>query len=344
MDVYLNKLNQYIYKSNMFMRPVFNLARKNPRHVILCEGEDARVLRATQEILEQKLAKITLIGRPFVIEKRIESLGLTMRPDIDFAVINNENDSRFKEFWTKYYNLSKYKGVSPEEAKREITRNTTLIGALALELGIADALICGTFGKFYDHYQVVKDIIGFDNDKQIAGAMNALILPHGNIFITDTFVNHNPSVEELYHITVKAMRSIEQFGIMPRVALLSHSSFGSDMYSESADKMRKLTQMLKADFPHMEIDGEMHGDAAIVPTILNQVMPDSQLKNPANLLVMPNIEAANIAYNLMRVSTPDGVTVGPILLGLKKPAHIISPISSVRRIVNIVALASAESQ
>lgn len=343
-EVYLNKLNQYIYKSNMFMRPVFNVARKNPKHVILCEGEDERVLRATQEIVEQKLAKITLVGRPFVIEKRVESLGLHIRPDVDFEVINNEHDSRFKDFWNAYYDLTKFKGVSPEEAKREVTRNTTLIGALALNMGIADALICGTFGKFYDHFNILRDVVGYDNPEQIAGTMNALILPHGNLFIADTFVNHNPSVEELYHITLNAILTIQRFGIRPRVALLSHSSFGSDMDSKSAEKMRKLTQMLKVSHPDIEIDGEMHGDAAIVPSILQQVMPDSKLKNAANLLVMPNIEAASISYNLLRVSSPDGVTVGPILMGLKKPVHIISPISSVRRIVNMVALASVESQ
>lgn len=344
LEAYENKLNQYIYRSNMFMRPVFNVARKDPKHVILCEGEDERVLRATQEILDQKLAKITLIGRPFVIQKRIESLGLKMQSDIDFTIINNEHDSRFKEFWTAYYELTKFKGVSPEAARREVTRNTTLIGALALNMGIADALICGTFGKFYDHFNILRDIIGYNNPERIAGTMNALILPNGNLFITDTFVNRNPSVKELYHITLNAMKSIERFGIRPRVAVLSHSSFGSDMHSESAQKMRKLTEMLRVSHPDLELDGEMHGDAAIVPAILQQVMPDSKLKNAANLLVMPNIESASIAYNLMRVSTSDGVTVGPILMGLNKPAHIISPISSVRRIVNMVALASVEAQ
>ncbi len=344
MEEYINKLNQYIYKTNMFMRPVFNLARENPRHVILCEGEDERVLRATQEIIDYNLAKITLIGRPFVIEKRIEALGLNIKPDIDFTIINNEQDVRFKDFWGMYYDSMKYKGVSKEEARREVTRNTTLIGALALKMGIADSLICGTFGKFYDHYKVLRDIIGYDNPEEIAGTMNALILPHGNLFITDTFVNHNPSLNELYHITQKAVKSIERFGIKPKVALLSHSSFGADMSSESANKMRLLSQMLKDKHPTLEVEGEMHGDAAIVPDILNQIMPESRLKHSANLLVMPNIEAANISYNLLRVSSPDGVTVGPILMGLQKPVHVISPISSVRRIVNMVALASVEAQ
>jgi malate dehydrogenase (oxaloacetate-decarboxylating)(NADP+) len=344
MDAYVEQLEQFIYKSNMFMRPVFNSAKKDLKHVILCEGEDERVLRATQEIIKLKLAKVTLIGRPFVIEKRLETLGISIKPEVDFSVINNEHDSRFKDFWITYYNIKKRKGVSPELARREVTRNTTLIGALAIHLGLADALICGTYGKYHDHLTILKDVIGYDNDEEILGAMNALILPQGNLFITDTFVNKNPSLNELYHITKNAIKTVERFGISPKVALLSHSNFGSDICSDSAKKMRDLTNLLKNNFPNLEIDGEMHGDAAIVPSILEQTMPDSNLKHSANLLVMPNIESANISYNLLRVSSPDGITVGPILMGLKKPAHILSPISSVRRIVNMVALASVEAK
>jgi malate dehydrogenase (oxaloacetate-decarboxylating)(NADP+) len=344
MEAYKENLEQFLYKSNMFMRPVFSMARKNIKHVILAEGEDERVLRATQEIIKLNLAKITLIGRPFVIEKRIETLGLNIKPEIDFSIINNENDSRFKDFWSTYYNIKKRKGVSIELAKREVTRSTTLIGALALQLGLADALICGTYGRYSDHLSILRDVIGYDNKEEILGAMNALILPQGNLFITDTFVNKNPSINELHHITINAIKTVERFGIKPRVALLSHSNFGSDLCSDSAKKMRDLTNLLKSEFPDLEIEGEMHGDAAIVPTILEQTMPNSTLKHSANLLVMPNIESASIAYNLLRVSSPDGITVGPILMGLKKPAHILSPISSVRRIVNMVALASVESQ
>jgi malate dehydrogenase (oxaloacetate-decarboxylating)(NADP+) len=345
MDAYLSHLNQYIYKSNMFMRPVFAMARKNPKSVVLCEGEDERILRASQEIIDQNLAKVTLIGRLSVINQRIEKMGLRIRPDTHFTVVNNESDHRFKDYWMYYYDLMKRKGISPEDAKRELIRNTTLIGALLLKMGSADAMICGTFGNYYDHFNIIRDVIGYNNEASIAGAMNALILPHGNIFVTDTFVNRNPNAEELCHITLDAVKTIKRFGIRPRVALVSHSSFGSDMYSESADKMRRLLPMLKAKLPaDVEIDGEMNGDAALMPPIRKQVMPDSSLIGPANLLVMPNIEAANISYNLLRVSSSDGVTVGPILMGLNKPVHIITPISSVRRIVNIVALASVEAQ
>ena len=345
MDGYLSRLKQYIYKSNMFMRPVFSLARKSPKHVVLCEGEDPRVLRATQEIIDQNLAKITLIGRPSVIEARIKTLGLRIQPGKHFDTINNENDPRFKDFWGTYYEQMKRRGISPELARREVTRNTTLIGALSLKMGFADAMICGTFGRYHLHFEYIKDVLGYNNPQKIAGDMNALILPYGNLFIADTFVNRNPNATELAEITLMAIDTIKRFGITPRVALLSHSSFGSDMCSETGAKMREVLALVKDRIPaDIEIDGEMHGDAALIPGIRNQIMPESTLKGPANLLIMPNIEAANISYNLLRVSSPDGVTVGPILMGLNKPAHIISPISSVRRIVNMVALASVEAQ
>jgi malate dehydrogenase (oxaloacetate-decarboxylating)(NADP+) len=345
MEGYITKLEQYIYKSNMFMRPVFTQARKNPKTIILCEGEDPRVLRATQEVLDLKLAKITLVGRPSIIETRIAKLGLRIKPGIDFDIINNESDARFKEYWHAYYEITKRRGITPELAKREVTRNTTLIGALTLQMGFADAMICGTFGRYHLHFDVIKDIIGYNNKDKIAGAMNALILPSGNLFIADTFVNRNPTSKELAEITLMAIDTVKRFGIIPRVALTSHSSFGSDMLSESACKMREVLELVKDRVPNdVEIDGEMFADAALIPSILKETMPDSKLTGAANLLIMPNIESANISYNMMRVSSPDGITVGPILMGLNKPAHIISTTSSVRRIVNMVALASVESQ
>lgn len=344
MDEYTNSLMQYVYKSNMFMQPVVNIARKNPKKVVLCEGEDERVLRATQEIIDRKLAKVTLIGRPQVIEKRLIQLGLRIKINQDFDVINNESDMRFKEFWMAYYELMKRKGVSPEYAKREITRNTTLIGAIALDIGLVDAMICGTFGNYREHYSIIKDIIAYDNPEQIAGAMNAIILPSGNLFIADTYVNNDPNVEQLTKITLQAVNMIKRFGINPRVALLSHSSFGSDLSNPNAIKLRQVLHNVKTILPNLEIDGEMHGDAALIPDIRNRIMPDSSLKGPANLLIMPNIDAASVANNLLRVSSPDGVTVGPILMGFKKPAHILTQESSVKRIVNMVTLACVEAQ
>ena len=343
LEAYTTDLNRYMYKSNMFMRPVFNMANKSPKHVVLCEGEDERILRATQEIIDLGTAKITLIGRQWVIEKRIEKLGLRIKAGTDFNIVNNEMDPQFKEFWQEYYQLTKRKGVTEEHARRELTRNTTLIGAMYVRKGLADALVCGTFGKFHDHFSYIRDIIGYNNDEKVAGAINALILPNGNLFVTDTFINQNPTAEELAKITLMAVETVKRLGIRPRVALVSHSSFGSDMLSESAAKMRKVLELTKPHLDGVEIDGEMHGDAALMPSIRNQVMPDSDLKGPANILIMPNIESASISYNLLRVSSSDGVTIGPILMGLKRPAHIVSPISSVRRIVNIVALASVEA-
>lgn len=344
-NAYILTLEQFIYKSNMFMRPVFAEAKKNPKHVVLCEGEDPRVLRATQEILDLKLAKITLIGRPSVIESRIANLGLRIKPHHDFTVINNESDARFKEYWSAYYALTKRRGITPELAKREVTRNTTLIGALTVQLGFADAMICGTFGRYHLHFEILKEIIGYNNKDNIAGSMNALILPMGNLFIADTFVNRDPSSKELSAITLMAIDTIKRFGITPKVALTSHSSFGSDMISTSAAKMREVYTILKDRVPSdVEIDGEMHADAAIESSIREQSISDSALSGSANLLIMPNIESANISYNLLRVSSKDGITVGPILMGLNKPAHIISPVSTVRRIVNMVALASVEAQ
>ena len=343
-DRYITKLTHYIYRSNIFMQPIFNLALKNPKHVLLCEGEDLRVLRAIQEVVEQNLAYITIIGRTDIICQRIAKLGLHIRPNIDFTIVNNEDDPRFKDFWMYYYNLNKRQGITQEAAKREMTRNTTLIGAVMLKLGMVDGLVCGTFGQYHDHLAILKHIIGCKNSDQIYGAMNALMLPQGNLFIVDTFVNLNPTVHELAAITVMAVKMMQHFAIEPRIALLSHSSFGSDMHSPSAQKMRELLTILKPILKGIEIDGEMHADAALMPDIRKQILQDSTLIGPANLLVMPNLEAANIAYNLLRVSSSEGVTVGPILLGLDKPAHIISNISSVRRIVNMVALASLEAQ
>jgi malate dehydrogenase (oxaloacetate-decarboxylating)(NADP+) len=345
MDKYIATLKQYVYRSNMFMRPVFSSAIKNPKHVVLCEGEDERVLNATQEILDQGLAQVTLIGRPAVITARITKLGLRIVPYADFHIVNNEQDPRFKEFWTYYYASFKRQGITEEFAKREVTRNTTLIGAMMLQFGIVDSLICGTFGSFNKHLEILKDILGCNNSDKICGTMNALMLPRGSLFLLDTFVNENPTAKELSYITKMAVDMIKHFGIEPRIALLSHSSFGSNLESASAKKMRETLLLLRNMLnSNIEIDGEMHGDAALFPNILHSYMPESALRNPANLLVLPNIESAHIAYSILRVSASDGVTVGPILMGLNKPAHILDNICSVRRIVNMVALLSVEAQ
>jgi len=343
MDAYIEKLTQFVYKTNLFMKPVFSAAKQDRKRVVLTEGEDERVLHATQEIVDGSLAFPILIGRPAVIQRRIEKLGLRIRPGVDFELVNNEDDPRYREYWMDYYTLMKRRGVSQELARREVRRKTTLIGALMLRRGEADAMVCGTFGTYDMHMTFVQEVLGLREGCTTAAAMNALLLPTGNIFIADTYVNANPTTEQIAEITTLAAESMTRFGIVPKVALLSHSSFGT-VNATSADKMRDALPLIKAKMPNLEIDGEMQGDAALMEHIRKESMPDSELKGAANLLIMPNVEAANISYNLLRVSAADGVTIGPILMGVAKPVHIITPISSVRRIVNMVALAAVDAQ
>lgn len=310
---------------------------------MLAEGEEERILHATQELISLDLAYPILIGRPSVIEKRIEKLGLQIRIGEDFELINNENDPRFKTYWQQYYQLMKRYGVSQEMARREVINNPTLIGALMIHQGEADGMICGTIGSYHQHFTIIKNVLGFRQNSSVAGAMNALMLPTGNTFIADTYVNDNPTPEELAELTLMAAQAVRRFGIEPKVALLSRSSFGSSD-CPSAQKMRKTLALVKRADPNLEIDGEMHGDAALVESIRRDIMPDSTLKGSANLLIMPNMEAARISYNLLRVTSSNGVTVGPVLMGVAKPVHILTPVVSVRRIVNMVALAAAEAQ
>ena len=342
-DAYIEKLSEFVYKTNLFMKPIFSQARKEPKRVVLAEGEETRVLHATQELVSLGLAKPILVGRPSVIEMRIQKLGLQIKAGVDFEIVNNESDPRFKEYWSEYYQLMKRRGITQEQAQRAVISNTTVIGAIMVHRGEADAMICGTIGEYHDHYRVVQPLFGYRDGVSTAGAMNALLLPSGNTFIADTYVNHDPSPEELAEITLMAAESVRRFGIEPRVALLSHSNFGS-ADCPSASKMRKTLELVKASAPELMIDGEMHGDAALVESIRNDRMPDSPLKGSANILVMPNMEAARISYNLLRVSSSEGVTVGPVLMGVAKPVHILTPIASVRRIVNMVALAVVEAQ
>ena len=342
-DAYIETLNEFVYKSSLFMKPVFAQAKRELKRVVLSEGEDERVLHAAQQIISQKLAFPVLIGRPSVIETRLKKLGFTIQPGKDFELVNNENDPRYREYWEEYYRLRKRHGVTEEMARRRMIGNTTLIGAMMLHMGHADALVCGTMGRFRDHFQIMDEVIGYDNPQHNACAMNALILGNGNIFIADTYVNANPSAEQLAAGTLMCVEEMQRFGITPKVALLSNSNFGS-IELPGSQKMQHALAMIQAAKPDLEIDGEMQGDAALIEDIRQQIMPDSPLKGSANLLVMPNVETANISYNLLRVSASDGVTIGPILMGMAKPVHIVTPISSVRRIVNMVALAAVDAQ
>ncbi|WP_428943706.1 NADP-dependent oxaloacetate-decarboxylating malate dehydrogenase [Pantoea sp. FN060301] len=340
---YREKLSEFVYKTNLFMKPIFSQARKEPKRVVLAEGEEARVLHATQELVSLGLAKPVLIGRPNVIEMRLKKLGLKIEAGRDFEVVNNESDPRFKAYWNDYYQIMKRRGVTPAQAQRAVIGNPTLIGAIMVQRGEADALICGTIGDYKEHFEVVEKVFGFRKDTTVAGAMNALLLPSGNTFIVDTYVNEDPSPEALAELTIMAAETVRRFGIEPKVALLSHSSFGSSD-APAASKMRDVLARVKARAPELEIDGEMHGDAALDESIRQDLMPDSPLKGSANVLIMPNVEAARISYNLLRVSCSEGVTVGPVLMGIAKPVHVLTPIASVRRIVNMVALAVVEAQ
>ena len=342
-DAYREKLTEFVYKTNLFMKPVFAQARKEPKRVVLAEGEEARVLHATQELVTLGLAKPILIGRPDVIERRLQKLGLKIEAGKDFEVVNNQSDPRFKAYWSEYYQMMKRRGVSPEQAQRAVIGNPTLIGAIMVHRGEADAMICGTVGDYHEHYEIVERVFGFRPGINVAGAMNALLLPSGNTFIADTYVNEDPSPEQLAELTIMAAETVRRFGIEPKVALLSHSSFGTSD-APAARKMRETLALVNALAPELEIDGEMHGDAALVESIRHDLMPDSPLKGAANVLIMPNVEAARISYNLLRVSSSEGVTVGPVLMGIARPVHVLTRISSVRRIVNMVALAVVEAQ
>lgn len=339
---YQDNLQEFVYRSSLFMRPVFTLARREPRRVVFCEGEDERVLQAVQQVIQEGLAKPILIGRPAVVEMRIKKLGLSMQMGVDFQLTNPESDPRYRDYWALYYELMCRRGVTPEQARRDVLRDTTLIGALMVHRGEADGLICGTFGSYDRHLKVLANVLGPASASGVFAAMNALMLPQGNLFIADTYVNANPNAEQLAHIARMAAATVRRFGIEPKVALISHSSFGSGLDAESS-KMREALQLLNQWEPGLEVDGEMQGDAALSEEVRRFVFPNTRLKGAANVLVLPSLDAANIAFNLLKVAAGDNVTIGPILLGAAKPVHILTPTASVRRIVDMTALAVVES-
>ncbi|HMX14089.1 MAG TPA: NADP-dependent malic enzyme [Thauera aminoaromatica] len=345
-DAYVTSLNGFVYQSGIVMKPVFSAAKAVPleqKRVIYAEGEDERVLHAVRVVLDEGLARPILIGRPEVIEMRIKKIGLNLKPERDFEIVNPESDPRYRELWTEYYKLMKRDGVTPDLAKAKIRRDTTLIGVMMLRRGDADALVCGTFGSYDYHLKQVADVIGLAPGAKQFAAMNLLLLTKRMLAITDTYVNENPSAEEVAEIARMASDELRRFGIEPSVALLSHSNFGSSN-SASARKMRRACEILRETSPDLNVDGEMHGDAALSEEIRDKLHPDSGLKGEANLLVMPNLDAANISFNLMKVANGDGVSVGPILLGAAKPVHIVTPSATVRRLVNMTALAVVDAK
>lgn len=341
-DAYHEKLTQFVYKTNLFMKPIFSQAKADRKRIVLAEGEEPKALHATQEIVSMGLAYPVLIGRPSVIEERLKKLGLTIEAGKDFEIVNNEHDERYEMLWQRYYALMKRRGITEAIAKRVVISNTTVIAALLVEMGYADGLVCGLFGTYSRHLSSIRDILGVKEGVKVPAALNGLVLPTGNVFITDTYVNHDPSAEELAEITLMAAEEIKRFGIEPAVALLSHSNYGSSDQL-SAQKMRKVLELVQARSPDLMIDGEMHGDLALSESLRRDYMPDSPLKGSANLLVMPTMESARISYNLLRATTT-AITVGPILMGMNKSAHILNPVSSVRRIINMVAFAAVKAQ
>ncbi len=341
-DAYRERLNNFVYHSGFVMKPVFAAAKKAPRRVIYCEGEDERVLRAVQAVVDERLAEPVVIGRPDVIQRRLARAGLSVQPGRDFKVVNPDLDPRYRELWQDYHKLRGRMGVTPEIAKQRLRSDTTLIGAMLLRRGDVDAMLCGTAGRHAQHLEAVADVIGLEAGARCFAAMNVLLLPRHTLFLCDTYINEDPDPEMLADITLMAAEEVRRFGLTPKVALLSHSNFGS-VKSASAAKMRLARELVAARAPDLEIDGEMHGDAALSEGIRNRLYPDCRLKGEANLLIMPNVDAANIAFNLIKITTGEGITVGPILLGSSRPAHIVTPTATVRRLVNMTALAVVDA-
>jgi len=336
-DAYVGRLTQFVYHSGLLMKPIFTAAKQAPKRIVYAEGEDERVLRAVQVVVDEGLAKPILVGRPAVLQQRIDRYGLRLAPGKDFEVVNPEQDDRYREYWQEYYRLTERKGISQEYAKIELRRRNTLIGALMIHMGDADGMLCGTFGTHQMHRRYIDQVIGLRRGVKTYAAMNALMMTNRTVFIADTYVNADPTAEQVAEITILAAEEMRRFGITPKVALVSHSSFGTSE-QPSAAKMRRALSIVNGIDPDLEIDGEMHGDAALSEEVRAAVFPNSRLKGEANLLVMPTLDAANISFNLLKVSSGGGVTLGPMLLGVARPIHILTPSATVRRVVNMTAL------
>ena len=337
-DAYRDQLQQFVYHSGLTMKPLFAAAKSGPRRrIVYAEGEEERVLRAVQVVIDEHLARPIVIGRPAVVEKRVAKFGLRMQAGVDFDLVNPESDPRYREYWEEYFRLTERRGVSMQYAKIEMRRRLTLIGAMMIHRGEADGMICGTFGTHALHLNYVDQVIGRRPGVQHFYAMNMLMLPKRTVFICDTYVNADPSAEQIAEMTVLAAEEVRRFGMVPKVALLSHSSFGTSD-SPSASKMRRALALIQQAAPELEVEGEMHGDAALSEPLRMASFPNSRLKGEANLLIMPTLDAANIAFNLLKTAAGDGITIGPILLGAAKPVHIVTASSTVRRIVNMTAL------
>ena len=342
-EAYKQRLLSQVYHSGQIMRPVFHQARENPKRVLFADGEDERVLRAAQTAIDEKIARPILIGRPAVVDMRIAKLALRMRAGQEFDIVNPEDDDRFNESWKAYYERRARHGVTPTIAKAMIRKHNTLIGVLLLQRGDADAMICGIGSRFDNQLKYVDEVIGLKPGVQTYAAMNVLMLPEQTLFICDTHVNEDPSAEEIADMTIQAAEEVQRFGIEPNVALISHSNFGSRT-TASAKKMAHARQILLERAPGLNVDGEMQADAALSESILKSNFPDTTLNGPANLLIMPNIDTGNVTYNLLKMTGSNGVAIGPILLGAARPVHILTNSSTVRRIINMTALAVVNAQ
>ena len=341
-EAYKHRLQSFNVKTNLVMRPLFETAQNNTKRIVYCEGEDDRVLRAIQMVIDDNLAKPILIGRRFVIESRIKKLRLRVKIDKDFDVVDPEDDPRYRDYWETYHHIMERCGVTPSMARTIVRTTNTVIGSLMVYKGEADALICGMEGKFHDHRKHLQDIIGLKKNAETTAALCGLVHAKGTFFITDTHVNHDPTADQIADITIMAVEEIRRFGVEPKVALLSHSNFGSHD-SCTAIKMRTALTKILDRAPELEIDGEMHADTALSESVREVIMPNCRLTDTANLLVCPNVDSASIAYNIMKI-LGDAVAIGPMLLGAARPAHILTPAATSRGIFNVTALASAEAQ
>jgi malate dehydrogenase (oxaloacetate-decarboxylating)(NADP+) len=341
-DAYHERLNRFVFRSGFIMKPVFTRAKEAPKRVIYAEGEDERVLRAIQAIVEEKLAQPLLIGRPSVVETRLERYGLSIRPGRDFTLINPDDDPRYREYVQAYVEAAGRRGITPHAARTIVRTNATVIAALAVRLKLADAMICGLEGRFMAHLKNIRDVIGLAPGVRDFAALSLVITSKGAYFITDTHVTPEPNAEEIVAMAVQAAAHVRRFGLPPKIALLSHSDFGS-YDSPSAAKMRAALTILLKEHPELEVEGEMKGDTALNPSLRERVFPNSRLTGEANVLIMPNLDAANIAYQMTKVLA-DALPVGPILMGAASPAHILTPSVTARGVINMTALAVVEAQ
>ena len=343
MEAYREKLQSFVYASGTTMKPIFNVAKraKNKR-VAYAEGEEERVLRAVQVVVDEGLARPSLVGRPGVIAERCERFGLRLKEGRDYDIVNVEQDHRYRDFWQTYHQMTERKGVTQQLAKIEMRRRLTLISCMMLHKGEVDGMLCGTWSNTAMHLQYIDQVIGKRPGVKNYACMNGLILPGRQVFLVDTHVNYDPTADQLAEITVMAAEELMRFGIRPKAALLSHSNFGSSN-QPSAVKMREALGLIQAAAPWLEVDGEMHGDTALDAAYRKELMPRSTLSGEANLLVLPNIDAANISYNLLKTTAGGGIAIGPVLLGAAKPVHVLTPSATVRRIVNMTALTVADA-